>query len=180
MKLTTLGIAATTDRLGNLIATLDGDGMDAMIAAGTANAGMVAKLNACRTALDAGVAVGLSRVVATELAVQTMAGSAAMLLERTGVTAAELIGETDPWRDRPIASSSSMKMIAGAASFAFAKTSSRVRRRDWRRPSCSVLSRWARSFASDRALRSFSTTRASSVAPLPRRRVPGRWTCVSR
>ncbi|MET0993697.1 MAG: pyrroline-5-carboxylate reductase [Mycobacterium sp.] len=32
--------------------------------------------------IDAGVAVGLSRPVATDLAVQTMAGSAAMLLER--------------------------------------------------------------------------------------------------
>ena len=30
-------------------------GMDALVASGAANAGMVAKLNACRTALDAGV-----------------------------------------------------------------------------------------------------------------------------
>jgi len=53
-------IAGTTagvfDAAGRTIATLDIDGMDAMIASGAANAGMVAKLNACRTALDAGVA----------------------------------------------------------------------------------------------------------------------------
>ena len=35
---------------------LNADGMAALIASGAANAGMVAKLNACRTALDAGVA----------------------------------------------------------------------------------------------------------------------------
>ncbi|MCE9619152.1 MAG: acetylglutamate kinase [Planctomycetes bacterium] len=54
-------IAGTTagvfDATGATIATLDAAGMAAMIASGTANAGMVAKLNACRTALDAGVGV---------------------------------------------------------------------------------------------------------------------------
>ena len=54
-------IAGTTagvfDAAGATIATLDAAGMAAMIASGTANAGMVAKLNACRTALDAGVGV---------------------------------------------------------------------------------------------------------------------------
>lgn len=58
---TELIIAGTTpgvfDANGATIATLDTDGMDAMIASGAANAGMVAKLNACRTALDAGVEV---------------------------------------------------------------------------------------------------------------------------
>lgn len=62
---TELIIAGTTagvfDAQGKTIATLDGDGIDAMIASGTANAGMVAKLNACRTALDAGV--GAVRIV---------------------------------------------------------------------------------------------------------------------
>lgn len=52
-------IAGTTagvfDAEGRTIASLDTDGMDALIASGAANAGMVAKLNACRTALDAGV-----------------------------------------------------------------------------------------------------------------------------
>lgn len=52
-------IAGTTpgvfDASGATIPMLDADGMDAMIASGAANAGMVAKLNACRTALDAGV-----------------------------------------------------------------------------------------------------------------------------
>lgn len=52
-------IAGTTpgvfDANGATIPALDAGGMDAMIASGAANAGMVAKLNACRTALDAGV-----------------------------------------------------------------------------------------------------------------------------
>lgn len=52
-------IAGTTagvfDAAGRTIATLDTDGMNALIASGAANAGMVAKLNACRAALDAGV-----------------------------------------------------------------------------------------------------------------------------
>jgi len=52
-------IAGTTpgvfDANGGTIPMLDVEGMDALIASGAANAGMVAKLNACRTALDAGV-----------------------------------------------------------------------------------------------------------------------------
>ena len=52
-------IAGTTagvfDANGQTIAVLDTDGMNQLIASGAANAGMVAKLNACRTALDAGV-----------------------------------------------------------------------------------------------------------------------------
>lgn len=56
---TELIIAGTTagvfDANGRTIPSLDTDGMDAMIASGAANAGMVAKLNACRTAIDAGV-----------------------------------------------------------------------------------------------------------------------------
>jgi acetylglutamate kinase len=65
---TELIIAGTTagvfDASGATIATLDTDGPNgiaAMIASGAANAGMVAKLNACRTALDAGV--GAVRIV---------------------------------------------------------------------------------------------------------------------
>ena len=42
--------------------------------------------------VDAGVASGLSRAVATELAVQTMAGSVAMLLERTDADSAAAAG----------------------------------------------------------------------------------------
>ncbi len=52
-------IAGTTpgvfDSKGGTIPTLDVEGMDALIASGAANAGMVAKLNACRVALEAGV-----------------------------------------------------------------------------------------------------------------------------
>jgi pyrroline-5-carboxylate reductase len=45
--------------------------------------------------VDAGVAGGLSRAVATELAVQTMAGSVAMLLERTDADSAAAAGRPD-------------------------------------------------------------------------------------
>ena len=45
--------------------------------------------------VDAGVAGGLSRAVATELAVQTMAGSVAMLLERTQADSATAAGRPD-------------------------------------------------------------------------------------
>lgn len=45
--------------------------------------------------VDAGVAGGLSRAVATELAVQTMAGSVAMLLERSDADSAAAAGRPD-------------------------------------------------------------------------------------
>jgi pyrroline-5-carboxylate reductase len=45
--------------------------------------------------VDAGVASGLSRATATELAVQTMAGSVAMLLERTDAGSAAAAGRPD-------------------------------------------------------------------------------------
>ncbi|MCC7010753.1 MAG: acetylglutamate kinase [Acidobacteria bacterium] len=55
-----LVIAGTTagvlDRDGSTIADLDLDGVDRLIGAGTATAGMIAKLASCRAALDAGVA----------------------------------------------------------------------------------------------------------------------------
>ena len=45
--------------------------------------------------VDAGVAAGLSRAVATDLAVQTLAGSAAMLLDRRDAAAAASAGRPD-------------------------------------------------------------------------------------
>jgi pyrroline-5-carboxylate reductase len=45
--------------------------------------------------VDAGVTNGLSRTVATELAVQTMAGSVAMLLDRTENGSAAAAGRPD-------------------------------------------------------------------------------------
>ncbi len=55
-----LVIAGTTagvfDGQGRTIATIDTDGVEQLIAAGTATAGMVAKLSACRAALMDGVA----------------------------------------------------------------------------------------------------------------------------
>lgn len=60
-----LVIAGTTagvfDADGATIPSLDRAAIDALIASGAANAGMVAKLNACRAALDAGV--GTVRIV---------------------------------------------------------------------------------------------------------------------
>ncbi len=47
--------AGVLDAAGRTIARLDADGIDAMIAAGSATAGMIAKLTACREALIGGV-----------------------------------------------------------------------------------------------------------------------------
>jgi len=47
--------AGVFDKAGATIDTLDVDGIDRMIADGTASAGMIAKLRACRDALTAGV-----------------------------------------------------------------------------------------------------------------------------
>ena len=49
-------VAGVLDASQTLIPHLDADGIDALVADGTASAGMVAKLTACRRALDAGVA----------------------------------------------------------------------------------------------------------------------------
>ncbi len=49
------GTAGVLDGQGNTIAQLTGDDMDAMIASGTVHSGMVAKLAACRRALDGAV-----------------------------------------------------------------------------------------------------------------------------
>ena len=49
------GTAGVLDDKGESIATLDAAGIDQMIASGTATAGMIAKLSACRTALLEGV-----------------------------------------------------------------------------------------------------------------------------
>jgi acetylglutamate kinase len=49
------GTPGVLDEDGRSIATLDVEGIDALIARGTATAGMVAKLSSCRTALRAGV-----------------------------------------------------------------------------------------------------------------------------
>jgi acetylglutamate kinase len=56
-RLTIAGATAgVLDADGNTIALLTADDMDTMIASGTAHSGMVAKLTACRRALDGGVA----------------------------------------------------------------------------------------------------------------------------
>ena len=49
------GTAGVLDAKGETIAMLDAAGIDAVITGGTATAGMVAKLEACRTALLEGV-----------------------------------------------------------------------------------------------------------------------------
>jgi len=50
------GTPGVLDETGSSIAELDVDGIETLIAGGTATAGMVAKLSACRAALEAGVA----------------------------------------------------------------------------------------------------------------------------
>jgi acetylglutamate kinase len=50
------GTPGVLDAQGSSIPSLDTDGIDELVAGGTATAGMVAKLAACRTALAAGVA----------------------------------------------------------------------------------------------------------------------------
>ena len=50
------GTPGVLDDKGETIAMLDADGIERAIASGTATAGMVAKLSACRTALLEGVA----------------------------------------------------------------------------------------------------------------------------
>lgn len=48
-------VAGVLDREGTVVASLDLDALEALVADGTATAGMVAKLRACREALDGGV-----------------------------------------------------------------------------------------------------------------------------
>jgi acetylglutamate kinase len=49
------GTAGVLGTSGDTIASLDGDAMNELVRSGTATAGMVAKLRACRAALDGGV-----------------------------------------------------------------------------------------------------------------------------
>ncbi len=63
--------------------------------------------------VDAGVAAGLSRLVATDLVVQTMAGSAAMLLERVEESADASEIDTTPARLRATVTSPAGTTAAG-------------------------------------------------------------------
>ena len=65
--------------------------------------------------VDAGVAAGLSRPVATDLVVQTMAGSAAMLLERVGEGGVAADVDTTPARLRATVTSPAGTTAAGLA-----------------------------------------------------------------
>jgi len=65
--------------------------------------------------VDAGVAAGLSRPVATDLVVQTMAGSAAMLLERVGEDGVAADVDTTPARLRATVTSPAGTTAAGLA-----------------------------------------------------------------
>ena len=72
---------------------------------------------------------------------------------------------TEPWRERPIASSSSMKMIAGAASLALAN---RSRTREAPTPTIASMNSEAE-IEKNAACASPATARASSVLPVPGR-----------
>jgi pyrroline-5-carboxylate reductase len=65
--------------------------------------------------VDAGVAQGLSRAVATDLVVQTMAGSAAMLLERIDEAKDGSTVDTTPARLRATVTSPAGTTAAGLA-----------------------------------------------------------------
>ena len=69
----------------------------------------------------------------------------------------------DPWRERPMASSSSMKMIDGAASLAFAN---RSRTREAPTPTIASMNSDA-AIEKNAACASPATARASSVLPVP-------------
>src|SRR5580693_2118832 len=65
--------------------------------------------------VDAGVAAGLSRPVATDLTTQTLAGSAAMLLERVGEDGVAADVDTTPARLRATVTSPAGTTAAGLA-----------------------------------------------------------------
>jgi hypothetical protein len=71
--------------------------------------------------------------------------------------------ETDPWRERPIASSSSMKTIEGAVARAWVK---RSRTRDAPTPTIASMNSEAE-IEKKAACASPATARASSVLPVP-------------
>src|SRR6185369_16773483 len=73
------------------------------------------------------------------------------------------VTEIDPWRERPIASSSSMKMIAGAASLALAN---RSRTREAPTPTIASMNSDA-AIEKKAACASPATARATSVLPVP-------------
>ena len=73
------------------------------------------------------------------------------------------VTDTEPWRERPIASSSSMKMIAGAASLALAN---RSRTREAPTPTIASMNSDAE-IEKKAACASPATARASSVLPVP-------------
>lgn len=78
------GTAGVLDADGRTIARLTADDMDAMIASGTAHSGMVAKLAACRGALEAGVA---AIAIVCGRGVTSFADAAGTRITRTGTYA---------------------------------------------------------------------------------------------
>jgi pyrroline-5-carboxylate reductase len=84
------GVSALFDAVGGVL-TVPEQQLDAVTA--LSGSGPAYFFLLVEALVDAGVGVGLSRQVATELTVQTMAGSAAMLLERMGQVGRPADGE---------------------------------------------------------------------------------------
>lgn len=75
------GTAGVLDPQGSTIAELTAEEMDAMITSGTAHSGMIAKLAACRRALDGGVR---DIAIVSGRGVTTYAGAPGTRISRTG------------------------------------------------------------------------------------------------
>jgi hypothetical protein len=84
-------------------------------------------------------------------------------VEATSRSSLAPVTDTDPWRERPMASSSSMNTIAGAASFALAN---RSRTREAPTPTIASMNSDAE-IEKKAACASPATARASSVLPVP-------------
>ena len=103
-------VAAVFDSVGGVL-TVPESQLDAVTA--VSGSGPAYFFLMVEALVDAGVAAGLSRPVATDLVVQTMAGSAAMLLERVDAGGGAAAVDTMPARLRAIVTSPAGTTAAG-------------------------------------------------------------------
>ena len=103
-------VAAVFDAVGGVL-TVPESQLDAVTA--VSGSGPAYFFLMVEALVDAGVAAGLSRAVATDLVVQTMAGSAAMLLERVDEGGGQADIDTTPARLRGIVTSPGGTTAAG-------------------------------------------------------------------
>lgn len=103
-------VAAVFDSVGGVL-TVPESQLDAVTA--VSGSGPAYFFLMVEALIDAGVANGLSRAVATDLVVQTMAGSAAMLLERIEESEGSADVDTTPARLRAVVTSPGGTTAAG-------------------------------------------------------------------